>query len=538
MTLKQIFNHTSESITTAAVVLGGASLISRALGLLRDRLLTHHFGASDTLDAYYAAFRVPDFLYNLLILGALSSAFIPLFSQHLARDSRERAWKFMNTCITTLGSIFFVLSIVCVLAAPLVLSFLTPGFNEEKQHITIRLTQIMMVSPVLMGLSAIMGGALQSLRKFLLYALAPIMYNLGIIFGILVLVPIMGIYGLGFGVVLGAALHACVQIPTLMSVGFRPRFIWNPKSNDVHIMLTLMAPRALALAAAQINLFIITSLASKLPVGSVAEFNLANNIQSLPIGIIAVSYAVAAFPIMTKFAAEDNLDGLAQTVGATLRMVLTCIVPLTVLFMVLRTQWVRIIFGSGKFDWAATINTSDALGFFAIGLIGQAGVHILARAFYALKNTRIPAITAIGSTIFGVVCAIFLMKPLGVAGLALASAVESILNAVILWIALHRKIGDIEDRITATTLYKLGIAALFMAVIVQGLKSPVAYFVNMQTFTGVFLQAVGASVGGLIGFITVGLLLRIEELVTIMHGVRIKFLRLGGSIPVDVSDAG
>ncbi len=536
MTLKQIFNHTSESITTAAVVLGAASLLSRVLGLLRDRLLTHQFGASDTLDAYYAAFRVPDFLYNLLILGALSTAFIPIFSEYITRDSRQRAWQFMNTSISTLGTIFFIISGVCALAAPVLIIFIAPGFMGEKQQLTIHLTQIMMLSPVLMGLSAIVGGALQSLRKFLLYALAPIMYNIGIIFGIVVFVPMFGIQGLAYGVVLGALLHLCVQIPALLQSGFRPQWIWNWRAPDVRLMLALMGPRALALAAVQINALIITALASKLPIGSVAEFTLANNIQSLPIGIIAVSYAVAAFPLMTQFAAEENPDGLARTIASTMRMVLTCIIPVMVLFLVLRTQWVRIIFGSGKFDWSATVATADALGFFAIGLVGQSLVHVLARGFYALKNTRVPAFTAIGSTVVGVVCAIFLMGRMGIAGLALASAIEATLNTIILWVLLRQRLGELEDGAMLRNFYKLIAAALVMGLIVQGLKNPIAYFVNMQTFVGVFLQSLGASLGGLIGFVTVGLLLRIDELTTIVNGVRARLKKLGGMIPIGVSD--
>ncbi len=537
MTIKKILNHTSDSIATAAIVLAGASLVSRVLGLVRDRLLTYHFGAGDVLDTYYAAFRLPDFLYNLLIIGALSSAFIPIFSEYVSKGAHARAWKFMNTSIATLGTIFFGISLVCAIGAPLLMVLIAPGFSGDKYTLTVHLTQIMMISPVLMGLSAVVGGALQSMRKFLLYAFAPIMYNLGIILGILLFVPIMGPTGLAVGVVLGAALHLIIQLPALFESGFRPKWEWGWKEKDVQLLLVLMAPRAIALAAVQLNLLVITSLASELSSGSVAIFNLANNIQSLPIGIIAVSYAVAAFPLMTEFAAQDNPDGIARTVASTLRMVLTWIVPIAVLFIVLRAQWVRIILGTGNFDWNATITTADTLGFFALGLVGQACVHTLARGFYALKDTKTPAITAIGATLFSIIVALLLMRPLGVRGLAFASALEATLNALILWALLHKRLGSIDDNRMIKTGLKLFGAAIIMGFIVQGLKNPIAYFVDMQTFWGIFLQAVGASLGGLIVYIGIGLLLHSEELHAIIDASKLHIGKLNRiRVPVEMTD--
>lgn len=536
MTFTELINHTSRSITTAAVVLGGASLISRILGLIRDRLLTHQFGAGAVLDSYYAAFRIPDLLFNLLVLGVLSAAFIPIFSDFFAKDE-QRAWDFLNRTLSTLGVIFLGLSVACAIAAPLLMVLVAPGFEGEKREQTILLTRIMMLSPVLMGLSSLVGGALQSLKKFLIFALAPIMYNIGIIFGITIFVPLFGISGLALGVVLGALLHLLVQFPALLTSGFRPSWKWSPEHKDISAMIRLMGPRVLALAATQINLVIITIFASTLGDGAVATFNLANNIQYVPIGLIAVSFAVAAFPVMTAYVAEENPDGLSRTIGQTVRTIFVFIVPITILLITLRAQWVRIILGSGAFDWDATVQTADALGFFALGLVGQSLVHLFARAFYALKNTRIPALCGMASVFVGALLAFFLKDELGVSGLALAIAIQETLNALLLWILLSRHIGSVQNELTLKTIYKLSIAGLVMVLITQGIKLPIATFVNTHTFFGIFTQALGATIAGTIAFLTVGLLLKIEEVYAMLSATKIRVKKIASILPIDWIDA-
>jgi len=536
MTISQLINHTSNSITTAAVVLGGASLISRILGLLRDRLLTHLFGAGAILDSYYAAFRIPDFLFNLLVLGVLSAAFIPLFSEYFAKD-KERAWDFLNRTLSTLGIIFLGISVLAALCAPLLMMLVAPGFEGEKLEQTIILTRIMMLSPVLMGLSSLVGGALQSLKKFLIFALAPIMYNIGIIIGILLLVPVFGNIGLGLGVALGALLHLLVQFPALISSGFKPTWQWSWGDSDIRAMLSLMGPRVLALAGAQINLVIITIFASTLGDGAIATFNLANNIQYVPIGLIAVSFAVAAFPVMSEYVAEENPDGLSKTIGSTVRMIFVCIVPVTILLITLRAQWVRIILGSGAFDWDATIKTADALGYFALGLVGQSLVHLFARAFYALKNTRIPAISGLISVAIGIVTAYFLKDSMGVAGLALTIAIQETINAAILWVLLSRHVGSAQNELILKTLYKLCAAGLVMVLITQGIKLPIATFVDTHTFVGIFLQAVGASLAGIVAFLGIGLLLGIDEVFSILSSAKIRVKKVASILPIDWIDA-
>lgn len=532
---RQLFDSSITSITKAAAILGAASLLSRILGLLRDRLLTHQFGAGWELDAYYAAFRLPDFLYNLLILGALSAAFIPLFTKHLVEKKEERAWRFMNLSLSVLGSLFLALSVVCAVCAPFLTKIIAPGFTGEKMALTTMLTHIMMLSPVILGLSAVVGGALQSLRKFFLYALAPIFYNLGIIVGILVLVPLMGPVGLGWGVILGALLHLATQFPALWRAGFRPRWIYDWRDRDIRQLLRLMGPRTLALATTQINFVVITILASGLADGSVAVFNLANNIQWLPIGIIAVSYSVAAFPAMSEFAAAGNPDGLTKTISHTIRLILALLAPIVILLMLLRAEWVRLIFGSGRFDWNATIRTADTLALFAVGIIGQGLIPILARAFYAMKNTRVPTITGVATDVLCVILSLILMRHFGVAGLALAYSIASTLNAGALWILLRRELGDLQDETTLHTIFKLAVAGVLMALVMQGSKVLVGHFVDMTLFWGVFLKAAAVALLGMMAFLGTAMLLRVSEIQEVVESLRLRARRFVHP-PPDVTD--
>ncbi len=535
--LRRLINHISPSLTAAAAILALASLASRALGLIRDRLLTHTFGAGPTLDAYYAAFRLPDLVYSFIIVGALSAAFIPLFS-HWWAERPQRAWRFCHVTFTVFFVALTVAGAIGVLMAPLITRIVAPGFDESTAALATQLTRIMMISPVLLGLSALVGGVLQSLKKFLWYACAPVVYNIGIIFGVVAFVPSMGPIGLAWGVVIGALFHLLIQVPSLLASGFRPKILWAPRDSDVRALVKLMAPRTVALAASQISATILLMIASGLSAGSVAVFTLAMNIQSLPIGVIAVSYAVAAFPLFAHYAAEENPDALARTVGESLRMIMVWLLPVSVLFVVLRAEWVRILFGSGKFDWSDTVLTANTLGFFALGLVAQALVHVLARAFYALRDSRTPALVALCSVSITVIFALVAAPYLGVYALALAVGIEGTINSTALYILLRKRLGTLDDELTLRLLYKICAAALALGVTTQLLKEPVASFVDMQTFFGVFVKAVSAAGGGLVVYISVGLLLGVEEIFVIVTAARVRVRRVAQLLPIDWGDVG
>ena len=324
------------------------------VGLVRDRVLTHLFGAGHTLDVYYAAFRIPDFIYNLLIVGALAAGFIPVFTALYEKD-KERAWEVTRSIITILGlSILGICGILWFLA-PFIMPYLVPGFSLEKMNQTTILTRVLLLSPIILGLSGIAGSVLQSVKAFFFYSLSPILYNIGIILGAIFFVPMLGIAGLAWGVILGASLHLLIQLPLLFQLGFRYRPRLKLNDRPVRQILLAMIPRTLGLATTQINLVVVTILASTLPIGSITVFNLANNLQSFPIGLVGISFAIAAFPTLSSLAANKKPDELIETIGRTTPDF--SLSPRLWLFFSSYGRKLRSLFGSGEFDWTATITT-------------------------------------------------------------------------------------------------------------------------------------------------------------------------------------
>ena len=342
--IKKLFSGQINSITIAALLIALSSLFSRFLGILRDRILAGQFGAGDTLDIYYASFRIPDLMYNLIILGALSAGFIPILTKLISDykgegglfglRSNQAAWDLTNNVLNILSMFLLGLSLVGIVFSPILTKLIAPGFSPEKQALTSDLTRIMFLSPIFLGVSSILGGILQSFKRFFVYSLSPIMYNVGIIIGALYLVPIWGMYGLAWGVAIGAFLHMLIQVPAVLRLGYRYSFKLNFKDDNTRQIGIMMIPRTLSLAINQINFIVITIIASTLVGGSLAVFNLANNLQSFPIGIFGLSFAVAAFPALSAVAFDKKK--LVNNFSNVFRQILFFIVPATVLLLTLR----------------------------------------------------------------------------------------------------------------------------------------------------------------------------------------------------------
>ena len=447
--LRRLFsNGPIQSITAAASVVAVASLTSRFLGIFRDRVLAGEFGASETLDIYYAAFRLPDFLYTFLILGALSAGFIPLLAAHHAKHQEKEAWDFTNLVLTTGLLVIVPLILLLMLSAPYIIKWLiVPGFSAEDQAVTVELSRIMFLSPFFLGLSGILSGVLQSFKRFFIYSLAPIFYNVGIIIGALYFVPKLGINGLAWGVVLGAFLHFAIQLPAVVSLGWRMKLFLRFTDKRLHELFKLMVPRTLTLLVTQANLIIITIVASHLSEGSITVFNLANNLQSFPIGIIGISFAVAAFPTLSQYVAEKKHDKFIESFTKSMAEVLYFIIPITILIFGLRAQIVRVILGTGVFGWEATQTTLTALGFFSLSLFAQSLIPLFTRAFFAQKDSAYPfAASIIGLlTNLGLSYYFALEQHMGVAGLALAFSVASIVQLFALWFGLRLRLGNLSD---------------------------------------------------------------------------------------------
>lgn len=544
--IKKLFNGAATSITSAAVIVGVLSLASRLLGMLRDRALAGQFGAGQELDIYYAAFRIPDLTYNIIVFGALSAGFIPVFTRVLEGEGEEAAWRLTNR---VLNVIMISLSIVCAalyFAAPRLTASLTPGFSSEATTAVTELTRIMLISPFLLGVSGIFSGALQAHKRFFAFSMASIMYNIGIIFGAVALAPTWGIHGVAWGVIIGAALHLLIQLPPSYALGYRYRAELNVHDESVRVIGKLMIPRTLTLAMSQITLFAVTMIATGMASGSLAVFTLANNLQMLPVGLFGISFAVAAFPTLSSLALRAEKSDFARRFSDTARHILFFMIPASVVLFVLRAQIVRVILGTGAFSWDDTRRTVDALALFAIGLFAQALIPLLIRGFYSLHDTMTPLISATLGMALTIYLSIAWTTPfsflgydfnMGVGGVALAWSVAAIAQTVMLWIALQYKTGTIGDRSFVLSITKIIVASVAMGVATQLVKQGVAQYMHIDTFMGIFVQGAVAGFVGVAVFITVGIVLRSQELYTIAHSIQHKLFRHKELFPKPIDES-
>lgn len=517
----------SKSITGAALLLGIATLLSRIVALFRDRTFAHFFGASPTLDAYYAAFKVPDLIYSLLIAGALTAGFIPTFTRlFFESEDKSKAWRLASNVVTIVAVALVILGGLGMIFTPFLVKVIAPGFAGDRQALVIQFTRIMLISPFLLGISMVIGGILQSLRQFLLYSIAPIFYNLGIIFGTVFFVPWFGVTGLAWGVVLGALLHLSVQVIGAYQNHYRWHWHFDLKDANTRLIGKLMIPRTIGLAVNQLNTVIIIILASFLKVGSVTIFTFANNLQDVPTGIIGISFALAVFPVLSRLSANNNMEEFGERVSSTARQILFLIIPLSVAMLLLRVQIVRLVYGSGAFDWPATINTANTLAFFALGLFAQSLIPLFARAFYSLNNTITPFVISVIAELLCIIFSLLLMRSLGVPGLALADAGAAVFNAILLMILLRKKIRSAVDEKILSLLLKLGIASLIMGIVVQLSKEPLSKIFDQQYFLGVLGLGLMSGVLGLLVYGIICRFLKVEEMLHLQASLQTRWLRL------------
>lgn len=519
--LKLLFTNQSKTITSAAIILGSASLVSRLFGILRDRVLAGQFGAGSELDIYYAAFRIPDLIFNLLILGSLSAGFIPVFTGLL--NQKNKAWELVNIVFNVIVVSLLAISAVLVILAPWLVKLITPGFGLEQLATTVTMTQIMFLSLIFLGISGIFGSVLQSLKSFIIYSFAPILYNLGIIFGALVFVPIWGIYGLAWGVVLGAFLHMVIQLGASVMHGYHWQFVYDLKNKSFRKILKLMIPRTLGLMVSQFNFLVVTIIGSTLAAGSIAVFNLANNIQSFPLGLFGVSFAVAAFPTLSELA--DNKNKFIETLSLAMRQILFFVIPSTALLIVLRAQIVRVILGSGKFSWQDTFLTLNTLSLFAISLFAQSLILVLVRAYFAKEDTKTPLVVGIFSAIINIFLSLVLGRSYGVAGLAIAFSLANIINFFLLLIILRQRLGGLDENRLIVSTTKILISGFMLAITAQAIKYPMVQIWGLETFLGIAAQMIMATLGGLAAYFFMGWIQKSEEQIIFIDSLKRKILK-------------
>ncbi len=526
--IKKLFKFSSRTITSAALLLGGASFLSRILGLIRARIFAYQFGAGIELDMYYAAFRVPDLIFSIIIMGAVSSAFIPIFTAERLKDKKNSHWLLANNFLHTFSFLILILALVLIIVAPYLVKAIAPGFNAEAQRITTTLTRIMLIQPIILAISGIIAGILQSFNLFFAYALSPIMYNIGIISGALFFAPRWGIKGLAVGVVLGALFHLLIQIPSLISTGYKYHFHINLKDKMMRKIVKLTIPRSLGLATIQLNTIVITAIASTLAVGSIAIFNYANDIQYVPLGIIGIAYAAAAFPSLSTAFAKKDLKSFRLFVSKTLLEIIYLVIPVTVLFFLLRNEITNVLLHTGAFSSNDVKITATLIGIFCIGIPFQSLIPLLSRAFFALHNTITPVVINLISVGINISLALFLIKNFQVLdyfnipgdkrilALPLAFSLAGILNVILLTLFLLKKIGFVNIKKVFNSFAKFIVLNSGLFILIYCMRNFSYQYFNQENIGTMFFVGLIAGGIGLLAYFLLSYVLKIKELKSIL----------------------
>lgn len=469
-------NQTSsanQQIARAAGTVMIAIVLSQLTGLLAKMLIASAFGTGEQLDAFYAANRFSETLFLLVAGGALGSAFIPVFTTFLEQNNRSSAWKLASAVANLVTLVLVILSIFAAIFADQVVRYLlAPGFNIQQQELTVTLLRLLLPASIIFGLSGLIMGILNAHQVFLFPALAPSMYQIGLIIGVKFLVPSFGVHGLAWGAVFGAFLHLLIQVPILLRLPERMYHLtlgW--KLPAVREVILLMGPRLLGVAIVQLNFWLNTYLASLQPEGSLTGINLAFPLMIMPQAAIAQSIAIAALPTFSAQVARNRIDEMRSSLSATLRGVLFMAIPATVGLILLRYPLVELLYQRGEFTVASTELVAWALLWYAAGLIGHCIVEIISRAFYALHDTRTPVIVGVAAMSLNLIFSLLFSKwfslinwaPHG--GLALANSLATALEMIALIILMRRRLSGLHGHRLSTGMIQGSIAASVMGVI-------------------------------------------------------------------------
>ncbi|MBX4189035.1 murein biosynthesis integral membrane protein MurJ [Candidatus Parcubacteria bacterium] len=541
--LTLLYKETS-TLHQAAYLLGFFALLSQVLAFLRDRLLAHVFGAGSELDTYYAAFRIPDFLF-VTVASIVSLSVIVPFIVEREEEGREAVKEFINDIFSFFS---FLIIIVCGLAyflIPVFSPILFKGLSGEALSQVILLSRILLLSPIFLGFSNLFGSLTQAYNRFLVYAFAPVVYNAGIILGVLILVPKFGVMGVAWGVALGALLHALIQIPYVIKMGLMPRFKAFFDFASIRRVVLLSFPRTLTLSINHISTIFLVSLASLMAVGSISIYSFSFNISSVPLSIIGVSYSLAVFPTLSRYFSQKNIQGFIEQMATTTRHIIFWSLPVTALFIVLRAQIVRVLLGTGRFNWDDTRLTAAALAIFSVSALFQSLLLLFIRAFYSAGQTRKPLLINLASTGILIACTYFFVKVFysfegfryfitallkvddlsgsaAVLMLPLGYSVGTIINGVVHWIGFEREYGGFSKSVKRT-LFECSSASVVMGYASHIALTLFAPLFNLNTLPGIFLQGLVAGMVGIVIGILVLRLLGSRELAESWRAVHAKF---------------
>lgn len=518
----------SGKIFRAAGIITVAMILSRLLGYARDAVLYAQFGQNRITDAYNAAFSIPDFLYMILVGGALSSAFIPVFGGYLARDREDEAWHVASSLLNLIVLLLLATIAVGMIFAPQLVGILVPGFDEKEIQLTAYLTRIMFIQTFFMGLSGVMIGILNSYKHFTTPALGSILYNLAVVVVGWSLSHQLGIVAFSIGVVIGAVLNFAIQLPPIFKLGLRYRMVLDLKHPGVKQIGALVLPVLIGLSVSQFNLFVSQNLASSLPAGQLAALRTAQRLMQLPLGIFAVAIGTAIFPTLTEQAARSEWLQFRRTASLGLRTVNFLTIPATAGLIALGYPAIQLFFEMGRFTSQDTWATSVALFYYSFGIVGYSGALVLNRVFYALKDTKTPVLVGIGTVFLNIILNLVLVRVLGHGGLALAYSIVGIVNMIILLLLLRLKVGQIDGkRIVLSGAGATG-ASLVMGVVCYLLVSVLQHYLGVASKLAQLTAVSAAVFTGLVVFLGITYLLKLEELRMVIDliGRRLRFIRV------------
>ena len=550
--VKRLFNLFYKEIKglhEAAYLLAFFAFLSQLLALLRDRVLASTFGAGNTLDIYYSSFRIPDFLFVTVASIVSISVLVPFITDKLDK-SEEEGKKFINSVFSSFSIIIFITSIIFYFLIPYLVPLIFRGIQNTPE--IIKMSRILLFSPILLGFSNFFASITQVGKRFLIYALSPLFYNIGIILGVYLFYPVFGIIGLAYGVILGAFMHLFIQIPFVIESKLFNIFPLSLDFSLVKKVFLISIPRTITLGMTQISIIILIGIASLMKEGTISIFNFAYNLQSVPLSIIGVSYSVAAFPTLSKFFTSGKKDEFLSHIVSGARYILFWSIPITILFVVLRAQIVRTIYGAGEFSWASTKLTAATLAIFAFSVVAQSLVLLFIRGFYAMGNTKKSLYASIITGSLSVVFSLLFIRAFehfytfkyfienlfridDTAGsevlmISLGFTLAQIINCTILWLSFEREFKGFSVPLFNTFFQSFSASVIMGFVTYLGLNIFNSVY-NINTLVGIFLQGFSAGVIGIISALIVLKLLGSVELDETWKAFHKKFWRAKTTIP-------
>lgn len=502
------------SILRISLSLSLSFFLSALLGFLRSRLLYSRFlkCCAVELDAYNAAFRLPDFLYNLVVSGALTASFIPIFSRYLHKN-KSMAYRFASSLINVSLLAFAFVAVLFFVFSRQLSAFIAPGFNQEQLNTMSQLTKILIFPQGFLLISSFLTGMIQSNGYFFIPSIAPSIYNVVIIFGILFISPIFGIKGVAYSIIIGAFFHLLVQIPTVFSLGFRHKLGFNLQSKGLKKVFSLMIPRSMSIGLSEIQNTLTQQITSVLPTGSLSILSLTFQLIYLPSRIFGSTIGQASLPILSRLVAKKQFTELKKTIRNTFLETLFIIMPIFSLFTILRLPIVRIVFGTKHFPWTATVQTSNLIKYMAVSIIFQSCSQILVRAFHALRDTKTPLKISFFSLAANLICAIivvFIFKG-GIIGVALAYTFSNFISFILLVYFLNKKV-NFDLKIVWLSGKKIVTSGLLSGLVTwQTMKFLDNYFLNTSKTIELGILLLITSMIGAISYILLCRVLDVDE---------------------------